>query len=115
MIVSALLRSALLWSSTVIRTIDDVGLYSYGPIHPMKPHRMRMAHQLVSSYGMLEKMEVIVRLSPRRHRTHNAVQLIPSGPAHSDLQERRASRWRAFIQTSTSTSSTELRQRLFRK
>ncbi|KAG8890479.1 hypothetical protein FRB98_007826 [Tulasnella sp. 332] len=37
----------------------EVGLYSYGPVHPMKPHRIRMAHQLVSSYGMLEKMDVI--------------------------------------------------------
>ncbi|KAG8923561.1 hypothetical protein FRC01_012602 [Tulasnella sp. 417] len=37
----------------------DVGNFSYGLGHPMKPHRMRMTHQLVSSYGMLEKMDVI--------------------------------------------------------
>ena len=29
----------------------------------MKPHRMRMTHDLVSAYGMLDKMEV---LRPRR-------------------------------------------------
>lgn len=41
--------------------IDDVGLFSYGLGHPMKPHRMRMAHDLVSAYGMLDKMQVLVR------------------------------------------------------
>lgn len=40
---------------------DDVGLFSYGLGHPMKPHRMRMAHDLVSAYGMLDKMQVLVR------------------------------------------------------
>lgn len=42
---------------------DDVGLFSYGLGHPMKPHRIRMTHDLVSSYGMLDKMHV---LRPRR-------------------------------------------------
>lgn len=42
---------------------DDVGLFSYGHGHAMKPHRMRMTHDLVASYGMLDKMEV---LRPRR-------------------------------------------------
>lgn len=44
----------------------DVGNFSYGLGHPMKPHRMRMTHQLVSSYGMLEKMDVVwpTRASP---------------------------------------------------
>lgn len=26
----------------------------------MKPHRMKMTHELVSAYGMLEKMEILV-------------------------------------------------------
>ena len=42
---------------------DDVGLFSYGLGHPMKPHRMRMTHDLVSAYGMLDKMHI---LRPRR-------------------------------------------------
>lgn len=37
---------------------SDVGLYYYGPGHPMKPHRMRMAHQLILAYGLYRKMEV---------------------------------------------------------
>ena len=37
---------------------SDVGLYYYGPGHPMKPHRLRMAHQLILSYGLYRKMEV---------------------------------------------------------
>ncbi|CAG8682880.1 3804_t:CDS:10, partial [Ambispora leptoticha] len=30
--------------------------------HPMKPHRMRMVHDLVLNYGLVKKMEVIVSL-----------------------------------------------------
>jgi histone deacetylase 1/2 len=37
---------------------NDVGLYYYGPGHPMKPHRLRMTHQLILSYGLYRKMEV---------------------------------------------------------
>ncbi|CAG8583435.1 7236_t:CDS:10 [Paraglomus brasilianum] len=40
---------------------EDVGNYTYGPGHPMKPHRMRMVHDLVVNYGLFRKME-----SPRR-------------------------------------------------
>jgi histone deacetylase 1/2 len=36
----------------------DVGLYYYGPGHPMKPHRLRMTHQLILTYGLYRKMEV---------------------------------------------------------
>ena len=31
----------------------DVGSYTYGLGHPMKPHRIRMAHELVSAYNLL--------------------------------------------------------------
>ncbi|KAF8467436.1 hypothetical protein JB92DRAFT_3060539 [Gautieria morchelliformis] len=41
----------------------DVGSFSFGLGHFMKPHRVRMAHNLVSAYGMLDKMTV---LRPRR-------------------------------------------------
>lgn len=41
----------------------DTGSYTYGLGHPMKPHRMRVTHDLVSAYGMLEKMHV---LRPKR-------------------------------------------------
>ena len=43
--------------------IDDVGMFSYGYGHAMKPQRIRMTHDLVASYGMLDKMQV---LRPRR-------------------------------------------------
>ncbi|EGD78929.1 Hdac1 protein [Salpingoeca rosetta] len=36
----------------------DVGNYYYGPGHPMKPHRIRMAHNLILNYGLYKKMEV---------------------------------------------------------
>jgi len=35
-------------------------MFTYGLGHPMKPHRIRMAHDLISAYGMLDKMHVLV-------------------------------------------------------
>ncbi|CAB4492952.1 histone deacetylase (class I) Clr6 [Rhizophagus irregularis] len=42
---------------------EDVGNFTYGQGHPMKPHRMRMVHDLVVNYNLFKKMEV---LSPKR-------------------------------------------------
>ncbi|KAI1792045.1 hypothetical protein LXA43DRAFT_1074008 [Ganoderma leucocontextum] len=41
----------------------DVGAYSYGVHHAMKPQRMRITHDLVQAYDMLPKMHV---LRPKR-------------------------------------------------
>lgn len=35
----------------------DVGHFYYGPSHPMKPHRLKLAHHLVLSYGLYHEME----------------------------------------------------------
>jgi len=40
--------------------IADVGSYTYGLGHPMKPHRIRVTHDLVAAYDMLPKMHVLV-------------------------------------------------------
>ncbi|THH14176.1 hypothetical protein EW146_g6128 [Bondarzewia mesenterica] len=37
----------------------DVGSYSYGLGHPMKPLRMRITHELVTAYDMLPKMTIL--------------------------------------------------------
>ena len=34
----------------------EVGQYYYGPSHPMKPHRMQLAHQLIIGYELHNKM-----------------------------------------------------------
>lgn len=34
----------------------EVGQYYYGPSHPMKPHRMQLAHQLIIGYELNNKM-----------------------------------------------------------
>ena len=36
----------------------EVGNFYYGPGHPMKPHRIRMAHNLLVNYGLFKKMQV---------------------------------------------------------
>lgn len=42
----------------------DVGNFYYSQNHPMKPHRMRLTHNLLLAYGLFEKMDILVR-SPR--------------------------------------------------
>ncbi|KAI5474993.1 hypothetical protein MNV49_002116 [Pseudohyphozyma bogoriensis] len=37
---------------------SDIGNYHYGPSHPMKPHRIRMAHSLIMNFGLYKKMEI---------------------------------------------------------
>jgi histone deacetylase 1/2 len=36
----------------------DVGNYHYGQGHPMKPHRIRMTHNLCLNYGLYKKMDI---------------------------------------------------------
>ncbi|KAF8920655.1 histone deacetylase RPD3 [Mucidula mucida] len=38
---------------------SDVGAYTYGLGHPMKPHRIRVAHDLIVAYDMLPMMHVL--------------------------------------------------------
>lgn len=51
---------------------SDVGNYAYVAGHPMKPHRIRMAHSLIMNYGLYKKMEIYVSCLP-------CLQM-PSGP-----------------------------------
>ena len=46
------------------QTRVPAGNYYYGQGHPMKPHRIRMAHNLLLNYGLYKKMEVYVRSEP---------------------------------------------------
>mmetsp|Transcript_109747 Transcript_109747/g.319144 ORF Transcript_109747/g.319144 Transcript_109747/m.319144 type:complete len:496 (+) Transcript_109747:532-2019(+) len=36
----------------------DMGHYYYGPGHPMKPHRLKLTHHLLLTYGLYRKMDV---------------------------------------------------------
>ena len=39
---------------------SDIGNYAYVTGHPMKPHRIRLAHSLVMNYGVYKYLEVYV-------------------------------------------------------
>jgi histone deacetylase 1/2 len=43
---------------SVSLSVDELGNFYYGPQHPMKPHRIRMAHNLVLAYGLYKKLEI---------------------------------------------------------
>jgi len=42
---------------------SDVGNYAYVAGHPMKPHRIRVAHSLIMNYNLYKKMEIYVSTS----------------------------------------------------
>ena len=44
----------------------EIGNFHYGQGHPMKPHRIRMAHNPLLSYGLYRKMEIYVSGLPMR-------------------------------------------------
>jgi Deacetylases, including yeast histone deacetylase and acetoin utilization protein len=39
---------------------SDIGNYAYVTGHPMKPHRIRLAHSLVMNYNVYKFMEIYV-------------------------------------------------------
>lgn len=42
---------------------SDIGNYAYVTGHPMKPHRIRLAHSLVMNYNVYKYLEVYVSSS----------------------------------------------------
>jgi histone deacetylase 1/2 len=36
---------------------EEIGNYHYGNLHPMKPHRVKMADSMIKSYGMYDMMD----------------------------------------------------------
>lgn len=38
---------------------DEVGNYYYGVGHPMKPHRLRLTHDLLRAYGILDQFDQV--------------------------------------------------------
>ncbi|GAA5981974.1 hypothetical protein JCM5350_006585 [Sporobolomyces pararoseus] len=46
---------------------DDVGAYAFNLVHPMKPHRIKMAHNLILNYGLDKHLDV---LKPDRCSKH---------------------------------------------
>lgn len=50
---------------------SDVGNYAYPAGHPMKPHRIRLAHSLIMNYKLYKNLEIYVgSLSARVHCVH---------------------------------------------
>lgn len=41
---------------------SDIGNYAYVTGHPMKPHRIRLAHSLIMNYNVYKYLEVYVSL-----------------------------------------------------
>jgi histone deacetylase 1/2 len=39
---------------------SDIGNYAYATGHPMKPHRIRLAHSLVMNYDIYKFLEIYV-------------------------------------------------------
>jgi histone deacetylase 1/2 len=46
---------------------SDIGNYAYVTGHPMKPHRIRLAHSLVMNYSIYNFLEIYVCVPPFQH------------------------------------------------
>lgn len=73
-IVLFIVMQAIIWTDTKVMYVillimliflqvayyydPDIGNFYYGHGHPMKPHRVRMAHCLITRYGIYRHMEV---------------------------------------------------------
>jgi len=54
--------------------LASVGNYYYGADHPMKPFRIKMAHQLVLNYGIYKYLDIYVSFPPIP-RNHTMLQM----------------------------------------
>lgn len=61
---------------------SDIGNYAYVTGHPMKPHRIRLAHSLIMQYDLYQKMEIYVSPPGAKrgasHPLRSIANLIPS-------------------------------------
>ena len=87
---------------------SEVGNYYYGQGHPMKPHRIRMAHNLLLNYGLYKKMEIYVRAAcpwPSAARMPRRGARAKLRACHRSARApRRSTRWPNSTPTSTSGS-----------
>lgn len=65
---------------------------SFPTVHPMKPHRIKMAHNLILNYGLDKKMDVLVRTLPvfrvgHRPRAHRCPAFRFQKPVRSTAHE----------------------------
>lgn len=77
--------------------LDDVGVFTYGTGHQMKPQRMRITHELIAAYGMLDKMHVLVR------NKHFASTTLSSTGNNRDQSAPLRRRWPPFTLMNTFT------------
>ena len=68
----------------------DVGNFYYGQGHPMKPHRVRMTHNLLLHYGIYKEMEV-------RAITLRSTNLTPPSARLFSIEDRPAPARRADV------------------
>ena len=94
----------------------QVGSFHYGQGHPMKPHRVRMAHNLIVNYSLYREMDVFVRPTRARAlvalrargRCHNRREPHLRGPPFGSLPLSRSARrssTRASSRASTATTT----------
>jgi histone deacetylase 1/2 len=50
---------------------EEIGNFYYGPGHPMKPHRMRLAHHLILAYGLYRQLGQTQRTTHRAALSHS--------------------------------------------
>lgn len=77
---------------------ENIGNYYYGEGHPMKPHRIRMAHNLIMKYGMYNQMEI--------YRPHKAT--------HEEMTKFHSDDYIKFLRNITSDNLSEYSKQMKR-
>ncbi|CAL8297327.1 unnamed protein product [Lota lota] len=71
----------------------DVGNYYYGQGHPMKPHRIRMTHNLLLNYGLYRKMEIYKREALQKKAAQHSFQKNTAQPLFKCCRVARMQLW----------------------
>ena len=118
------LRPSTHYTNVSFCSIADVGAFSYGLGHVMKPHRIKMTHSLIEAYDLLPKLNVMV--SPGSGTLHRILHaniihsilnmlrnlrkcfpFIIAGRMNSVPSQRHPNKWPNSIRTNISISSNE--------
>lgn len=75
----------------------DVGNYHFGLGHPMKPHRIRMTHNLVVNYGLADDYEAMEEEGKRRVNAQMGMENDEARWVNAELRGSRGKRMQIFV------------------
>lgn len=75
----------------------DVGNYHFGLGHPMKPHRIRMTHNLVVNYGLADDYETMEEDGRRKVNARVGLENDEARWVNAEMEGSRGKRMQIFV------------------